>query len=90
MWNKIIKKKVRIEDLEIAGTNRHRKESFRAAMQITNIGYPDNREEFNELISQYIRQLIGPEIYDTYYNQELDSTNVEQVFRVFRKYITGV
>lgn len=88
MWDAMSKTKECIEDLEVAGTNRHRRECFKIAMKITNISYPDNNSEMTILMKEYVRQLVGPEICDYFFNK-LGHEDVEQLFKRFRKFTMG-
>ncbi len=88
MWDVMAKTKDRIEDLEIAGTNRHRRECFKAAIHITGIVYPNDHSEMRIFIKEYIRQLLGPEICD-YFNDKVETEDVEQLFKRLRKYTMG-
>lgn len=86
-WTEMINVIPPIEELEIAGTNRHRKECFAVAVALTRRD-PVTVEEFTAFMSEYVRQLVGPEIYDTY-NSFQTASNVKQAFRIIRKYTLG-
>ena len=78
-----------IEELETQGANRHRSECFKTALHLTSRRTPYTEAEFNHFMNEYIRQLVGPEVYDTYATYEGSVSDVGKVFRIIRKYTLG-
>ncbi len=78
-----------IEDMDVAGANRNRAECFKIAQHVTCKQQPHTETEFNHFMNEYVRQLVGPEVYDTYATYEGDVADVGKVFRIIRKYTLG-
>lgn len=91
IWDQLIADTPEIEDLEIAGRNRHRDECFKIALHLR--GEPKTEKEFYIFMGEYIRQLISPEVDDVlsqYENKELTDKQISALYRTIRKLTRGV
>lgn len=86
-WNKIIRKPPPIEDLDTAGSNRHRRECFNIALKLCRSA-PTSATELSLFMEEYVRQLIGPEIYDLYNNYQ-EGLSPIRIYKDIRKYTLG-
>lgn len=91
IWDQMIADIPEIEDLEIAGKNRHRDECFKIALHLR--GEPKTDKEFYIFMGEYIRQLMSPEVDDVlteYEGKELTDKKVTSLYRTIRKLTRGV
>lgn len=88
-WLKeILDKPHSLETLDKAGANRHRVESFKIAMKVSKIRNPKTVFQLEGLMLEYIRQVVGPEIFDLF--KDVSTTdNVDELFASIKNYITG-
>lgn len=93
MWNEIALNSRPLIALNVKGANRHRRECFKITKHLC--GNPKSSEQLKLWLMEYFRQLIGPEIYDTFENaleREIITNihmDVEEMFKEIQKYILG-